>query len=327
MAVACHSLRLRNSRLLRRALWLCGCVVSGAARAASAQATPPDPPGQHASDGARAGDGHRAAGEGGGAAGRDGRGQHRGGATGSGHQRVRPDRPIGRDRGAPAGAGARFRLQRRHRRVHVGSLVRRAAGARRRGDQPPDPRPRGGVRRLEHPLARASSAPRGSSMARPACCTGTSRSGGWWRSTPRRTPPGRRARSGSPPSATSAAGRPPATGTSDRAPWCRCRASGNRAGGTTPTTGWATACSAAGAPSGKGRLEGGFYAYGSTWNSPGYVSVEDYNDGNLTAAADTTDGGDAQRYIGDPPLRRTALGPDQRSRPSSGGSSAIPRCS
>ncbi|HQR16968.1 MAG TPA: TonB-dependent receptor [Gemmatimonadales bacterium] len=49
---------------------------------------------------------------------------------------------------------------------------------------------------------------------------------------------------------------------------------------------------------GKGRLEGGFYAYGSTWNSPGYVSVEDYNDGNLTAAADTTDGGDAQRYIG-----------------------------
>ena len=49
---------------------------------------------------------------------------------------------------------------------------------------------------------------------------------------------------------------------------------------------------------GKGRLEGGLYAYGSTWNSPGYVSVDDYNDGNLTAAADTTDGGDAQRYIG-----------------------------
>jgi len=49
---------------------------------------------------------------------------------------------------------------------------------------------------------------------------------------------------------------------------------------------------------GAGRLEGGFYAYGSTWNSPGYVSVADYNDGNLIAAADTTDGGDAQRYIG-----------------------------
>lgn len=49
---------------------------------------------------------------------------------------------------------------------------------------------------------------------------------------------------------------------------------------------------------GQGRLEGGLYAYGSTWNSPGYVSVADYNDGNLVAAADTTDGGDAQRYIG-----------------------------
>ena len=49
---------------------------------------------------------------------------------------------------------------------------------------------------------------------------------------------------------------------------------------------------------GAGRLEGGLYAYGSTWNSPGYVSVEDYNDGNLVAATDTTDGGDAQRYIG-----------------------------
>lgn len=48
---------------------------------------------------------------------------------------------------------------------------------------------------------------------------------------------------------------------------------------------------------GRGRLEGGFYAYGSTWNSPGYVSVEDFNDGNLTAAADTTDGGEAERYI------------------------------
>lgn len=49
---------------------------------------------------------------------------------------------------------------------------------------------------------------------------------------------------------------------------------------------------------GKGRLEGGLYAYGSGWNSPGYVSVDDYNQGNLTQAADTTDGGDAQRYIG-----------------------------
>ena len=49
---------------------------------------------------------------------------------------------------------------------------------------------------------------------------------------------------------------------------------------------------------GAGRLEGGLYAYGSTWNSPGFVSVEDYNQGNVTAAADTTDGGKGQRYIG-----------------------------
>lgn len=49
---------------------------------------------------------------------------------------------------------------------------------------------------------------------------------------------------------------------------------------------------------GQGRLEGGLYAYGSDWNSPGYVSVERYNQGDLEAATDTTDGGDAERYIG-----------------------------
>jgi outer membrane receptor protein involved in Fe transport len=49
---------------------------------------------------------------------------------------------------------------------------------------------------------------------------------------------------------------------------------------------------------GSGRLEGGFYAYGSTWNSPGFVPVDRYNQGDLVAATDTTDGGDAQRYIG-----------------------------
>ena len=48
---------------------------------------------------------------------------------------------------------------------------------------------------------------------------------------------------------------------------------------------------------GAGRLEGGFYAYGSQWNSPGYVSVSDLNQGNLTQATDTTDGGSASRYI------------------------------
>jgi len=49
---------------------------------------------------------------------------------------------------------------------------------------------------------------------------------------------------------------------------------------------------------GKGRLEGGLYGYGSGWNSPGYVSVDRYNQGDLEAATDTTDGGDADRYIG-----------------------------
>ncbi len=49
---------------------------------------------------------------------------------------------------------------------------------------------------------------------------------------------------------------------------------------------------------GQGRIEGGLYGYGSSWNSPGYVSVERYNQGDLVAATDTTDGGDAERYIG-----------------------------
>ena len=49
---------------------------------------------------------------------------------------------------------------------------------------------------------------------------------------------------------------------------------------------------------GAGRLEGGLYLYGSDWNSPGFVSVDRYNQGDLEAATDTTDGGDGQRYIG-----------------------------
>lgn len=48
---------------------------------------------------------------------------------------------------------------------------------------------------------------------------------------------------------------------------------------------------------GKGRLEGGLLLYGSDWRSPGYLSVEQYNAGDLTAAIDTSDGGDAQRLI------------------------------
>ncbi len=48
---------------------------------------------------------------------------------------------------------------------------------------------------------------------------------------------------------------------------------------------------------GAGRLTGGAMLYGSTWNSPGFVSVERYNDDDLEAAADPTDGGGAGRLI------------------------------
>ncbi|HET6836628.1 MAG TPA: TonB-dependent receptor, partial [Gemmatimonadales bacterium] len=48
---------------------------------------------------------------------------------------------------------------------------------------------------------------------------------------------------------------------------------------------------------GAGRLEGGLALYGSTWDSPGFVSVDRYNDEALTAAMDPTDGGSAYRGI------------------------------
>lgn len=48
---------------------------------------------------------------------------------------------------------------------------------------------------------------------------------------------------------------------------------------------------------GAGRLEGGFMFYASTWNSPGFVSVERYNAGDLERATDPTDGGSAGRAI------------------------------
>ncbi len=46
------------------------------------------------------------------------------------------------------------------------------------------------------------------------------------------------------------------------------------------------------------RIEGGLAVYGSTWHSPGFISVDAYNAGDLTQAIDPTDGGDAQRLIG-----------------------------
>ena len=48
---------------------------------------------------------------------------------------------------------------------------------------------------------------------------------------------------------------------------------------------------------GPGRLEGGVSFYGSRWDSPGFVSVDDYNAGRLERAMDPTDGGSAYRGI------------------------------
>jgi outer membrane receptor protein involved in Fe transport len=48
---------------------------------------------------------------------------------------------------------------------------------------------------------------------------------------------------------------------------------------------------------GAGRLTGGAMLYGSTWNSPGFVSVQRFNDDDLEAATDPTDGGSAGRLI------------------------------
>jgi outer membrane receptor protein involved in Fe transport len=48
---------------------------------------------------------------------------------------------------------------------------------------------------------------------------------------------------------------------------------------------------------GSGRLEGGVSLYGSSWDSPGFVSVSDYNADRLTGAMDPTDGGSAYRGI------------------------------
>jgi hypothetical protein len=48
---------------------------------------------------------------------------------------------------------------------------------------------------------------------------------------------------------------------------------------------------------GPGRLEGGVLLYGSDWDSPGFVPVARYNDDELEAATDPTDGGEAQRLV------------------------------
>jgi outer membrane cobalamin receptor len=48
---------------------------------------------------------------------------------------------------------------------------------------------------------------------------------------------------------------------------------------------------------GSGRLDGGILLYGSNWDSPGFVSVERYNEDELESATDPTDGGDAGRLV------------------------------
>jgi outer membrane receptor protein involved in Fe transport len=48
---------------------------------------------------------------------------------------------------------------------------------------------------------------------------------------------------------------------------------------------------------GSGRMTGGAMLYGSSWDSPGFVSVARYNADDLEAATDPTDGGSAGRLI------------------------------
>ena len=45
------------------------------------------------------------------------------------------------------------------------------------------------------------------------------------------------------------------------------------------------------------RLEGGIASYAASWNSPGFLTVADYNAGHLTRATDRTDGGSGGRLI------------------------------
>ncbi|MEZ4417767.1 MAG: TonB-dependent receptor [Gemmatimonadota bacterium] len=48
---------------------------------------------------------------------------------------------------------------------------------------------------------------------------------------------------------------------------------------------------------GTGRLEGGLSLYGTTWNSPGFVTVPAYNAEDVRSAVDPSDGGDSRRII------------------------------
>ena len=81
---------------------------------------------------------------------------------------------------------------------------------------------------------------------------------------------------------------------------------------------------------GSGRLEGGLSLYGSSWDSPGFLSVDDYNADRLTNAMDPTDGGSAYRGIATDASPRSLARPASRPRPGCSGctpasSSPFPR--
>ena len=50
-------------------------------------------------------------------------------------------------------------------------------------------------------------------------------------------------------------------------------------------------------PVGGGRLEGGIALHGAEWESPGFLSITDFEDRNLKLAADPSDGGDQKRGV------------------------------
>ena len=44
-----------------------------------------------------------------------------------------------------------------------------------------------------------------------------------------------------------------------------------------------------------GRLEGGLALYGSDWNSPGFLTIADFDAEHMNGVADVSDGGDTSK--------------------------------
>ena len=257
------------------------------------------PRGQHAGHPARDHQRHRGAAAGRGAAGHDHRGAARGAAPDLRGRRLRSAPPHQRHRGPRAGPGSRLRVGCRDPRLLVRPLVRRAADDRRRADQsarstatsratptgafcrPPAVSSLRVITGPASPLYGDFSLAGVVEVFTAADAAGTRGSvtgssygdaGGWVRS--------------------GDAGR-------SRAASCwRARAGDSRAGATTRPTGWGTGRVRGWRRAGTGRLEGGVSLYGSSWDSPGFVSAStDYNADRLTGAMDPTDGGSAYRGI------------------------------